>query len=155
MGVKIRLATLDDVEHICAMAAKFLNQSAYGKLFPPAQDAIEVMVGIVLGQGACAVAVLEREGQADATVGMLAIVVHPHPFNGKLCAEELAWWVDPLHRKRGVGPQLLAWAEVHATRKGATVLKMSAPAGTSVGNYLEQFGYEPLETAFVRVLTPI
>lgn len=83
---------------------------------------------------------------------MLAIVVLPHPITGRLYADELAWWVEPRFRRGRIGPTMLKHAEAWARQKGATVLKMVAPAGTDVGRFYEATGYRAVETAYQKRL---
>lgn len=85
-------------------------------------------------------------------VGMLAIVMVPHPLSGKTFAEEIAWWVEPEHRKGLIGPKMLRLAEEWATRNGANMVKMVAPAATSVGMFYERSGYKAVETAYIKTI---
>ena len=83
-------------------------------------------------------------------IGMLAIVAIPHPLTGRTYAEEIAWWVEPEHRGGLIGPKMLRHAEEWATRNGANVVKMVAPAGSDVGKFYEATGYQAVETAFIK-----
>lgn len=85
-----------------------------------------------------------------ALVGMLAIVALPHPLAGGKVAEELAWWVEPEWRQGLLGPKMLREAEAWATRNGAVMVKMVAPAGTDVGEFYERIGYQAVETAYIK-----
>jgi GNAT superfamily N-acetyltransferase len=57
-------------------------------------------------------------------VGMLGIILAPHLFNNKvIVAEEIAWWVEPEHRK-GVGEDMLRIAEAALKKKGVKHFSM-------------------------------
>jgi len=85
-------------------------------------------------------------------VGMLGIIVALHPVTGRPYADELAWWVNPAHRRGRVGPALLGRGEQWARQMGASMLKMVAPVDTDVGRYYRKHGYDAVETAYVKRL---
>lgn len=154
----IREATGDDKHRLVEMAARFLLETPYGRLFDDkaTPDTIARLIDQVLTFGAIFVAEETGPGRYGRTAlkltGMLAIVVVPHPLTGRNYAEEIAWWVEPEHRIGRVGPNLLRSAEEWATTKGANMCKMVAPEGSSVGGFYERLGYQPVETAYLKRL---
>lgn len=143
----LRLATPADKPRLITMAARFLLESRYGTLFDnkATPATLGELVTNVLALGAIIVAEHETE-----IVGMLAIVVVPHPLTGITYADEIAWWVEPEHRHGLIGPKMLREAEDWATRNGANMVKMVAPAGSSVGNFYKLMGYEAVESAYIK-----
>lgn len=84
--------------------------------------------------------------------GLLAIGAIPNLMTGVPIAEEMAWFVDPEHRSRLIGPQLLAAAIEWSRARGLKALKMGAPAGTKVGAFYESLDFHAVETVFIKVL---
>lgn len=157
----IRTATPADKFRVVEMASRFLLESQYGEMFEnrATPDKIGALVDQLLKVGVIFVAELADDdprwqqgaGPHPAIVGMLAIVVVPNLFTGFPVAEEIAWWVEPEHRgKLTIGPKLLRSAEDWATSHGANMVKMVAPAGSTVGVFYERMGYQPAETAFIK-----
>lgn len=153
-AVSIREAQLADVPRLIEMGAAFLADSIYGQLFPNTPiERIDQIVGYVLAHGVAIVAeTTPAEGARADLIGMIGLLPYEHPLSGGYCVEEVAWWVEPAARTARVGLELLAAAETWATRKGATLLKVAAPASSDVGRFLEHRDYQPAETAFVKVL---
>lgn len=163
----IRLATEDDKPRLIEMATRFLLESQYGELFDNAATPLSIgeLVTNTLALGAIFLAEIDPRGEdlprwherdtckicaVKLVVGMLAIVALPHPLTGVPIAEEIAWWVEPEHRNSTIGPKLLRSAEQWATTNGANVVKMVAPAGSTVGEFYERLGYRPVETAYIK-----
>lgn len=152
--MQIREATEADIPRLIEMAVRFLLESRYGETFDNAAtpDAIGRLVRQVLTFGTIFVAENDIGPGAQAVVGMLAIVIVPHPLTGKNYADEIAWWVEPNARGGTIGPKMLRAAEQWATTNGANMVKMVAPSGTSVGEFYEKLGYEVVETAYIKTI---
>lgn len=156
----IREATAADKPRIVEMAARFLLESQYGEIFEhrAAPEKIAALVDSVLRIGAIFVAeegtLIEGEFGPEMgptrLAGMLAIVVVPHLFTGLPYGDEIAWWVEPEHRNSRIAYKLLRSAEEWATSRGANMVKMSAPAGSKVGEFYERMGYKAVESAFIK-----
>lgn len=149
----IRPATLHDHAAITGLGQRFIQESIYGRLFPTlalSSVTIDLMIGVCLTHGVIFVA--EHTGPPNLKlVGMLGVaLIENHPAVGGPCVEEVAWYVEPEHRKGRVGPLLLAAAEAWTTTNRASVLKMVAPHGSDVGRFLERRGYTAVETAYMR-----
>lgn len=142
------------------MATRFLLESRYGAMFDNKATPVSIgeLVVNVMSLGVILVAEVEPGGPrwtqgadpSPAIVGMIAIVVLPHPLSGVNYAEEVAWWVEPEYRDGTLGPRMLRSAEEWATRNRANVVKMVAPAGSDVGRFLEKVGYQAVETAYIK-----
>jgi N-acetylglutamate synthase-like GNAT family acetyltransferase len=90
------------------------------------------------------------EQVAPRVIGMIAGCVVVHRYSGRKMAEEIVWFVEKEHRKHAAGTQLLAALERWSGTNGASVLKMVAPAGSSVGNFLKAWGFEALEEHYIK-----
>lgn len=145
--IEIRPATAEDVDRLVDMAVRFLASTRYGVLVTPHPHALGRLIAQVLAIGVIFVA--EVNGRVEA---MLALVALPHPISGELYGDELAWWVEPEHRHGSIGPRLLLQAETWARERGARILKMVAPADSTVGNFYKHFGYVEVETAYQKTL---
>jgi GNAT superfamily N-acetyltransferase len=145
----IRQATTADVDALLDMSTRFLAESAYRRLLAHSPTHLRALIALVLDLGAVFVADVDGE-----LVGMIAIMVLPHPMSGQRRAEELAWWVAPAHRAGTIGPRLLRAAEVWARQQDGTYLQLAVPIGQPrLAAFLERRGYVALETVFVRPLT--
>jgi len=144
----IRLAMEDDLDRLVELTRHFLASSVYGALFPFNPVAVEGLILTVLHVGAIFVA--EVDGRVE---GMLAVAVLRHQVSGELIAEEIAWWVEPGHRHRTLGPRLLGCLEDWAVRQRAIMVKMVSPTGdTDLEAFYRRLGYVAVETAFVKRL---
>ena len=143
----IRHATLDDVPAITAMGGQLI-QSEYREILRenPAQMA-DVAIRLIESESG---AVLVDEVN-DAVVGMIGMFSTPHLLTGEIVAGELFWWVDPLHRGRGL--RLLKQAEQWAHAKGATRIQMVAP-NDRVGQLYARMGYLRMETSYQKDIVP-
>jgi GNAT superfamily N-acetyltransferase len=152
--VVIREATLDDLPRLLELAERFHASTIYASLVPWAPAAVEALMVAVIAQQNSIIGVVfvaELDGRIE---GMLGLVALPHPMSGQLCAEELAWWVEPEHRKGTIGPRLLVTGIDWCRQKMARVLKLVAPAGSTVGTFYRRWGAVEVETAYLMDLPP-
>lgn len=144
----IRKATHADLDVLLAMARNFLALTAYGPLVGNvATFQLEYFIDDVLAHGVVLVA--DDGGQV---LGLIALYPGLHPISRQAYADELAWWVEPVCRHASVGQQLLEAAERWARDCGLTMLKMVAPAESSIGAFYARMGYAPVETAYQKAL---
>lgn len=151
--MKIRQAIEDDVPALIAMAQAFVETTAvYGRLFKATPESLEHLARLLFQFGDQAAILLACEDEGPC-FGMLAIVASPHPISGALYADEVVWWIDPSHRgAMRAGPKLLRAAENWARDRNCNMVKMVAPHGSTVGRFYERLGYEPVESAYAKVL---
>jgi GNAT superfamily N-acetyltransferase len=143
----IREATDDDTPRLIDMAQHFLLMTPYGRMLTPTTEQLAAFVETIRTMGVIIVA--ERLARVEGMIGLVAL---PHPMDGTLYAEEIAWWVEPTYRGGSIGPRLLKAAELWARQKNARALKMVAPTGTTVGAFLTHHGYRAVETAYYKGL---
>lgn len=146
--MRIREATTLDHHALVGMALRFLKTVSTYDFLVPSREHIGRVVDVVLDSGVILVAEVP-----DAVVGAIALIAVPHPVDGTLFADEVAWWVEPEHRGGlRAGPYLLGAAEDWAQRNGCNMVKMVAPLPSSVGRFLEKRGYRAIEVAYVKHL---
>ncbi len=141
----IREATNEDVPAIVEMGLKFLSQSDYRYLLAENRQQIAETSRFLIANERGVIFVDDNHG----LIGMIGMLLYPHHFSGELIAGELVWWVDPMHRGRGV--RLVRQAEQWAFGHGARRIQMIAPS-REVGRVLERLGYPPIETAHQKTL---
>ena len=150
----IREATLDDLPRLLELAEHFHASTIYASLVPWAPAAVEALMVQVITQQNGIVGVVLVATVDNSIEGMLGLVVLPHPMSGQLCAEELAWWVEPEHRQGTIGPRLLVTGIDWCRQKGAVVLKLVSPSGSTVGTFYKRWGAVEVETAYLMDLPP-
>jgi len=151
--VTIRPATVADRAALVALGMHFAQAETFKRWLAGATEAtIGYVVDFMLGAGERGLVALAED--AAGPVGMLAVLEVPNAFTQVPAADELCWFVAPGRRGLAAGPALLAYAEAWARGRGLGTIRLAAPVGTKVGRYLELRDYTPVETAYVKVLTP-
>lgn len=142
------------------LARHFLEQTQYGEILTVNLQQLAHLVSRCLQVGVIFVAEAQRAAvlngvtvQHRPLIGMLAAFPLNDPISGKPFLDEIAWWVEPEHRRGTTGPKLLWAAEKWARQKGLRLVKMVAPKETNVGRFYERMGYVEVETAYVKRLT--
>lgn len=149
IDMTIRPALDKDVPRLHEMAFRFLGATPYGNLIEGVTvHSMQAFIELVMHVGTVIVAETEH-----GVVGMLGVVLVQHPISGRPEAAEVAWWVEPEHRTLAVGAKLLESAEAWARHRGATCLKMVAPAGSRTGAFYTQHGYVEVETTYQKSLS--
>ncbi|HKA75308.1 MAG TPA: GNAT family N-acetyltransferase [Xanthobacteraceae bacterium] len=146
----IRAATRADQPALVAMAGEFLAATRYGTLLTA--DAASVGHALALIEALGGLALVAED--AGALVGMLALVVGPHPLTGEPTAEELVWWAAPTARYAQVGLRLLKAAEAWAVAQGIVWLVLVEPLPRETVSRYGRLGYTAIETRSVKRLPP-
>lgn len=160
--MKARLGTADDIDRIVEMSERFLALTLFGKLIGGLVSPRKLgeMVATCLNRGAIFVVEADVSTFVDGdvfteqqVVGMLALFVAEHPFTGQPFGDEVAWWVEPEHRKGRAGfllyRECLSWARAN----GVASLKFVAPADSpDVGAFYVRQGFTPAETVYLKSL---
>jgi hypothetical protein len=152
--MRVREATLEDAPRIMELALCFLETTAYGAIVGKTNPArMAPLLDMCMTRGVVLLAETDPSPEfRPHVVGFLAALAMPHPVTAKLYVDEVAWFVEQECRNGLAGPKLLRALEDWATTKSISVVKMVAPAGSSVGDFLERRGYRAVETAYQRTL---
>ena len=118
--MSIRLATLDDVPAILAMAEHFVGESAYGMTFDREQSA--AYLAMLLGHPKAVVLVSD-----DVSAGMVATVAHDWCKQPVCYVEKL--FLMPAARGTGVARSLVAAAVEFGRQHGCSHVFSTATAG--------------------------
>lgn len=147
----IRDATLHDVDELVRMAEAFLEATPYGSALPTDPERLRWFTVQLVSVGKVLVAELPLAALGDPPqlAGMIAAYVGEHPISRQRYADEQVWWVDPLHRTKDLGYNLLTALQTWTTAEGLG-LKMIAPAGSRLGVLLSRLGYVQMETVWFK-----
>ena len=147
MPAAIRSATRADADALVALGLQFLTAYQGGSSGGGEDPArARAVVESVLEHGvAC---VIDDRG---AIIGMLGVLVGPHPITGLRTGFEVAWYIDPQYRGRRQVLELVTAAEQAARARGAQQFQIGAP-NAAVGHFLARLDYRPVETTYVKAL---
>lgn len=141
----LRPATVEDMPALWPLYVAFRAESSFACwLVDLDRERIEELTAWVIACGCFWVA--ESDG---ALVGIIAAYETEHPFTGQRFGEEVAWYITPSYRGGTLWLRLLWHVEQWARQSGLTVLRMVAPAGSTVGKLFARRGYEQGETTFL------
>lgn len=146
--VSIRVGQPADLPVLVGMLRTFITSPDYGQYVQDNAAKAEQFLAWMLSSETAQVIVTERDGHL---IGMLGVMVYPHPMSGELMGSELFWWLDPDHRGNGVW--MLRRAETWATAAGAVRMQMMHPVTKPrVGAIYQRVGYTPIETLYQKDL---
>lgn len=95
----------------------------------------------------------ERQGDKKTITGALGACLAPSPFNGRLIAAEMFWYVLP--EFRGHGLKLLrafeAWA-VESKAEFVSMVHLESLQPTKLKELYMRFGYSLLESYYLKAL---
>jgi N-acetylglutamate synthase-like GNAT family acetyltransferase len=140
----VRDATAEDEDAVLEMARQFVAFAPYADTFTATDEELRMTISQFIMSAKSFVA--EVDGKV---VGMLAAVLTPVWYApSHKAAVELAWWVDPAHRKGMSGIRLVQAFEKWAKEQGASMVSMSnleVDDNGLVANMLNRFGYRMSE----------
>ena len=135
----IREANTTDSNACVAMGLEFLEMAG----FEPVEEKVEDTINSLIDSQSLLVS-------GDPAIGMIGGIIYPHYFNNEIIAQELFWWVSPLHR--GSGIKLLDAFEDWAKERGADKVMMISLEKNDVSGIYEKRGYHALEHTYERQL---
>jgi len=146
--IRTRVARVDDLGVVLAMAERFVGASQY-HVWAVDPERVAALFDVCRQTGAVLLAVdVDRE---EVAAGMLAFFVADHPLTGERYAEELAFWVEPEHRGGTAARRLIARASEYARQRHASCLKMSQPESSpAVGALYQRAGFVAVEHTWVQ-----
>lgn len=145
----IRRATEADFESILDMSARFWLETQFTEPFERAHtlNMVEMAYDHEL------LAVVDINGEC---VGFCAAIkAYTMGSTKALCATELAWWLNPEHRRGKNGIALLLFMEELVKEQGVkywTMISMQSSMPEEVGRMYERMGYVHSETSYTKVL---
>jgi len=75
----------------------------------------------------------------------------------QIICHEVAWYVHPFHRSKGVGKALLKACQKEALSRKVTMHKVGTAVDTDkvlgLGAWYEKMGYTPFQTEYFKILT--
>lgn len=150
---KLVRGTRKHMPDLLRMARDFYEASGYVEIgIPYNEKGHKAHAERVLNNGLVVVATLEETGEAVGMMGLLLTPFHLNP--DVLLAAEVAWWIDPPHRRSSIGRAMHSYAKDYARSRGATFESMGV-LGTSpdgLDAFLRSEGLVPLEHAYIGAL---
>ena len=144
----VRKGTIEDVPQIVLMAQEFWGHTIYDEDFCP--ETVSQMCLACIDAGL--MAVVEKEDLVGFACGL------PGPLLGNKavkCGLELAWWVQPEHRKCRTGIDLLVYLEDLAREAGIkywNMVFMESSMPEAVEKIYQKLGYNRVEVTYSKVL---
>jgi len=146
---RIRPTTIADLPRLCDLFEAFRSSSVYAQYGPAHPEVSTALLERLLTHPDAIIFGAEDE---RTLVGMIGVMVTPHPMTGERMATELFWWMDPAHRGQGLA--LLSRAERWASDQGAVRLLMVSPHGSpDVERMYTRLNYVPVETSWQKSLS--
>lgn len=137
----LRIATLGDLPGLVDMALKFANQTDPEGRYTNQNKITQVISNLI--QDPLGVVLIHDDG------GMLLGVVTTTMFGDTKQATEVAWWVEPEARSKGVGKQLLKRFEDWAWCQGCRLMSMSS-IDKSVSEYYARNGFVHADSSYTK-----
>mgnify|MGYP001581752368 CR=1 FL=1 len=136
----LREATLADAETVIKMLFSFAASSPYTNLVDFYR--IGQLVGsFIIDEDKLAVICEDK--------GMLLGLTLPFLWGTKRTATEMAWWVEPPHRKSGVGTELIGYFHVWAEQKGCAAITLTS-LDNSVNKLYDRLGFKLCEQTYIK-----
>lgn len=145
--MSIRAAQPSDLGRIVELGSRSLLDGPYAGIIKDVPAQARKFAEQVLEKGKILLG--EEDGRV---VGLIGFIFARHHFSDQPYAAELMWYVEPEHRKGGLGLQLLWAAETAAKEMGAEDMLFTAP-NDDVAAIYKRFGYSRLEVTFRKTLT--
>lgn len=146
----LKLLEEQDIPQVVELGRNFFYASPYSSL-NFSEQATESFLYSCLSRPEENICILAVED--GVAVGALVGSVSRVPFSDDLVAAEIAWWMEPTHRKGGQGLRLKKAYEYWAEKMGAKKISMALLSGEHealLDSYYRRTGYEKAETAYVR-----
>lgn len=146
----LKLLEEQDIPFVVQLGRHFFDASPYSSL-NFSEQATEDFLRSCLARPEERICILSVED--EVVVGALVGSTSKLPFSDDLVAAEIAWWVEPDHRKGSHGLRMKQAYEYWATKMGAKKISMALLSGEyedKLNRYYQSTGYTKAETAYVR-----
>lgn len=147
----IKQATHEDTVRLVVYGNQFWEQTKYAEIIPYDTETVVEMTNELIDSGVVLYA--EHEGEI---IGLMLVIISPFLMNKHyLSACEWVFYVDPAHRRGGVGVELINEAERLLREKQVTYFTMVSLANMpdAATKLYEGLGFERSETNFTKVLS--
>lgn len=149
--MSIRDATRADLSAIVEMSRKFYSTTTYAEYARFNADTVRNLAALLIDSGVILIA-----EQAQRVVGMVGLLITPHPFSGDVkIAAEIVWWVEPDARNTGAGIELLKAVEPACKAHDVVAIQMvhlnNSPPQAAL--LYERHGYIHSESSYTKALS--
>ena len=149
----IRPAVISDLSRLQTMGAQFFADSGLARWFHFNPRCFSQVCADMMANDKAVL--LVGDGQMGA-VAMASAITYPAWFDNKhLSAQEVTWWVEPLHRGSSLGTELRRGLEGWARNRGCLTIEMGALEASrpeTLASLYERMGYGPKERIFCKRL---
>lgn len=151
----LRVATISDYHVLMEMARKFYETTPYAGVVEYDDSKMsDVIMGIVENpKDRIAILALDVN---ERPVGMLCAQVTETLFNRKRVASELAWWMDPEHRRSRLSIEMINafeyWAREIAGCAYTQLATVETPQVQQIQKFYERKNYNIYERCFLKVI---
>lgn len=152
--MEIRFVEEKDFQQVYEMTSKFFAESNFLSELSADPESVYNLVRAASLREQLVGWVAEDNGEL---IGMLAVVIVPSPFNSNvIVADEMVWWVNPVHRK-SLGNKMLNTAIDYCRNRGVKffVMKYIHDGSVSIDKIQKVFsrkGFDTVETTVVKRL---
>lgn len=148
--MNIRKAVTDDIPRCLEMAAHFYEQTEYKTVIPFCPDSCAEWMQVAMDQNLFVVA-----DTGDQLVGFILAISSPFIMNRNYTVgAELAWWMEPEHRKGTTGIKMLKTIEGLARDAGIRVwsmMSLEAVEPEKMDAIYCALAYRKTETTYMKV----
>jgi GNAT superfamily N-acetyltransferase len=143
----LRIAKIEDKEVIKELLNKFIEDSPY-KNFPLKEEVFSKYIELFLEDASGGrVCILDEEDGEVVAVGAVEVV--PWLFTELMIARELAVYVTPKYRKKGIGKDIIAAIEFWASKVGCQFVQLST-LRKDCDKLYKELGYEITESIYLK-----
>ena len=138
----LRIANIDDLDIVLDLSYKFADSSEYATLVDKTK--VKGIVENILRSNSTEEIILLYDN-----IGLLAGKKLPFTFGIMNMATEVAWFVEPEYRNKGVGKELIEAFQFWAKKTGCFGVILAC-LDDEVGSFYEKLGYKLYERAYFK-----
>jgi GNAT superfamily N-acetyltransferase len=146
----VRVAKQEDVPDLIRFARNFHKSSPYKWLRFDQKKVKESFERVTSSPGTDMIALIAYKG--DENIGMVVAAADSPPFSSEKVSTELAWWVEPEHRKTRAALFLFEAYEEWARRVGCRGVQSAYLLDTNhdPSEFYIKKGYTEVESSFLK-----
>ncbi|MGD9682609.1 MAG: GNAT family N-acetyltransferase [Candidatus Obscuribacterales bacterium] len=145
----VRVATLDDLNTLVRFSRKFQKNSPYKGMEFSNERTRQTLEAIIRTNGLKGIVLVALKG--SEAVGMIVAMADYPPMSSDLMSTELAWWIEPEHRKSRRSLLLFETYEAWAKKIGCKYIHSAYLEGsTELTSFYNRKGYKKVETSFLK-----